>query len=260
MGQGKAITNWRRGLTAFLLLCGQLLAEAYDVPQSSLSPRFAGYANELLAKARASHEADPSDFDKAWRFGKACFFAAEFATNKTRHVQLAETGIAVCRKAVGLRPDSSEANYYLAMNLGQLARNKMLGALPLVREMEDLFLKVADRKPSLDFGGPHRCLGLLYRDAPGWPISVGSHKKAREHLIKAREVAPDYPENIIVLLETWLKFHDRRRLKNDLPRLDPVLQAARRKLTGRPWEAYWDDWENRARSIKARARKLLGDD
>ncbi len=77
-------------------------------------------------------------------------------------------------------PNSAPAHYYLAMNLGQLARTEFLGALKLVREMEREFKTAAELDAQFDFAGPERSLGLLYRDAPGWPVSIGSKRKARE--------------------------------------------------------------------------------
>ena len=66
------------------------------------------------------------------------------------------------------------------MNLGQLARTELLGALKLVKEMEREFKTAADLDKQFDYAGPERCLGLLYRDAPGWPASIGSRRKARD--------------------------------------------------------------------------------
>ena len=264
----KAITNWldhRRPRERFLWVFCCLLAVAMlpsglhagEARQSSLSSKFAGLAHEGLEKARKHYEADPKNAERAWRLGKAFFFSGEFATNKVAHLQLAESGIAVSRQALAAKSESPEACYYLAMNQGQLARTKLLGALPLVREMAKNLRTVATTKPKLDFAGPDRSLGLIYRDAPGWPISVGSKKKARVHLRKAFALVPEYPENIIVLLETWIKWKDRKQLKLDLSVGKAVLQEARKKLTGSQWAPFWDDWDRRWHSIRESSRLLL---
>ena len=52
---------------------------------------------------------------------------------------LAQQGIAACRQLIARTPKSAPAHYYLAMNLGQLARTELLGAFKLVREMEREF-------------------------------------------------------------------------------------------------------------------------
>ena len=95
------------------------------------------------------------------------------------------------------------------MNLGQLARTETLGALKLVREMEREFKTAAELDGHFDYAGPERSLGLLYRDAPGWPVSIGSRRKAREWLEQAEKLAPEYPENHLNLVESYLQWHDR---------------------------------------------------
>jgi hypothetical protein len=90
------------------------------------------------------------------------------------------------------------------MNLGQLARTKGLSALKLVDQMEGEFTRARDLDEHLDYAGPDRSLGLLYRDAPVIG-SVGSRTRAREHLRRAVEVAPQYPENRLSLIEAYLK-------------------------------------------------------
>ena len=90
------------------------------------------------------------------------------------------------------------------MNQGQLARTKLLGAIHLVDEMEVSFKTALALDPTYDFAGPDRCLGLLYRDAPGWPTSIGSRMKARRHLQAAADLRPNHLENRLALLESAL--------------------------------------------------------
>ena len=86
---------------------------------------------------------------------------------------------------------------------GQLARAEApsLAAYRLVRQMEREFKTAADLDKSFDYAGPERTLGLLYRDAPGWPVSIGSRRTAREYLELAAKLAPDYPGNHLNLVE-----------------------------------------------------------
>ena len=73
------------------------------------------------------------------------------------------------------------------MNFGELAEAEApsIAAYKLVNEIEREFKAAADLDEHFDYAGPARCLGLLYRDAPGWPISIGSKHKAREWLERA---------------------------------------------------------------------------
>ena len=150
---------------------------------------FAAYAKRNFQEAQAHYRKAPGEATAAWQFGRACFDLAEFATNNTERASLAEQGIAACRLALARESNSAPAHYYLGMNLAQLARTKGLSALKLVDQMEREFTRARDLDEQLDYAGPDRNLGLLYRDAPVIG-SIGSRTRAREHLRRAVEVAP----------------------------------------------------------------------
>lgn len=256
----KAIFNWNRGFSALLLVFSLAQAApvaAYEAPPSSLHPRFAPWAHKQLVEAKKQYQADTNSLAKANALGYAYFFAGEFATNKTTQAQLAQKGIDICERALKLDPKSPEANYYHALNLGQMARTKLLAALGLVKQMRPALEIAARTKPSLDHAGPDRCLGLLYRDAPGWPISIGDKTKARKHLTRAFAIDSEYPGNIIVQLETWIRWKDYQMLAKHYPIAEPILKAARKQLTGAKWEPFWDDWDKRWKAIKRKATTML---
>ena len=188
--------RWLPWLAAFILGAGCLaLPRAWAAESSGddATNRFTARAAAAFQAAQRQYVADTNNTQAAWQFGRAAFDFGEFATNNAHRAELAEQGIAVTRPITFREPSSAEAHYYLAMNLGQLARTKNLGALPLVGEMETLFKRVRELAPHFDQAGPDRNLGLLYRDAPGWPASIGSSTKAREHLLRAAQLAPDFP-------------------------------------------------------------------
>lgn len=212
----------------------------------------------LFQEARAVWRREPTNATVSWQFGRACFDWAEFATNDTQRANVAEEGIAACRAIIRDQPRSAEAHYYLAMNLGQLARTKLLGALRLVSEMEQEFKTVRNLNPALDFAGPDRCLGLLYLDAPGWPASIGSQTKARTHLLRAAELAPRYPENRLCLLEAALRWNDRKLSAREVKEVAALLPEARQRLTGEAWEVSWVDWEARWKKAREKAPSTKG--
>ncbi len=189
----------------------------------------------------------------AWQFGRACFDWAEFAEKSSERENIAQQGIAACRRAVALDPDSAPAHYFLAMNLGQLARTKTLGALRIVPEMEKEFLRARSLDPLFDYAGPDRALGVLYREAPGWPTSIGSRKKARQHLERAVELRPDYPENHLELLEAYLGWNDAKSVEREVAVLEELLPKARNEFIGERWEQNWADWEKRWKTLRRQA-------
>lgn len=196
---------------------------------------------------------DKTNSETAWRFAKACFERADFSTNDTQRAAFAELGIAASKHAVALDTNSAAAYFYLGVNLGQMARTKLFSALGLLDEMEAAWEKSIALDPKFHYAAAERSLGLLYLDAPGWPISLGSRSKARKHLQQATKLVPDYPENHLCWLEAQLKWGEAKSVKTQLSNMEAILQSARTNFTGAAWSRDWEDWEARWKRIRAKA-------
>jgi len=209
----------------------------------------------IYKEARSRFQESTNSIETAWQFGRACFDLADMAKTDSQRARFAEEGIDACRAALARKYSSGPAHYYLAMNLGELARTKTIGALKLVREMEAEFKQAIELDEKFDFGGPHRSLGLLYKDAPGWPTSVGSRSKARVHLRRANDLSPDYPDNRLSLLEAYLDWGETKAVVEQVSSLDDYLATARAKFSGDAWVLSWLDWDMRVERLKARTRR-----
>jgi tetratricopeptide (TPR) repeat protein len=232
------------------------LASAFSASAQSRLPvaePAAVRVERAYVQCRTRMRTNPTNTEAAWQFARACFDWADFATNNAQRAELAGQGIAACRAAIERDPKLAAAHYYLGLNLGQLARTRRLSALHLLDEMEAAWLRAIELDATFDFAGPHRSLGLLYKDAPGWPTSLGSRKKARRHLQKAVELSPAYPDNQLAWLEALLDWGDKDAALAHLPTVATVLADARAKLTGDDWALSWQDWEARWKRINARA-------
>ena len=248
-------TLWLAG--GLVLLAGLNQATADPVAAET---GFAAYAQKGFQAAKARYQEKPGEASAAWQFGRACFDLAECATNNTQRASLAERGIAACRVAIARESNSAPAHYYLGMNLGQLALTKGLSALKLVDQMEREFTRAHDLDEHLDCAGPDRNLGLLYRDAPAIG-SIGSRTRAREHLRRAVELAPQYPENRLNLIETYLNWGERTGAYREFQTLESAWPAARTNFVGEAWAASWADWEPRLKKLKKKIEespKTLG--
>ncbi len=221
-------------------------AIAENAPASSAVTR----AGKLFEAARARHQSAPTNSEAAWKFGQACFDWADLSPNNRQREQIANEGIAACRQLVVREPKSVPGNYYLGMNLAQLARTKSLGALKIVREMESEFQLVLALDSHFDFAGADRNLGLLYRDCPGWPTSIGSRKKAAQNLQHAVELAPEYPENRLNLAESQVEWGEKKNAAEELKKIEAQLSEARRKFSGEQWESSWSDWDSRIQKLR----------
>ena len=243
---------WLKPVFGVLCLAVCLNPGVLIAATSSAQADFAKYTRSLYAAAQQERASQPTNSETAWKFARACFDTAEFATNNTERADLAKQGIAAARQVLAGDPKSAPAHYYLAMNLGQLARTRGLSALKLVNEMEKEFSLARSLDENLDFAGPDRNLGLLYRDAPSFG-SIGSRTKARKHLTRATEIAPDFPENRLQLLESDLKWDDPTAARRELKALEELWPKARTNFVAEKWNSNWADWTPRLQDAK---RKL----
>lgn len=233
----------RAGLFAVLLalLSTSGLADRLHIPPGYL-PR-----KEALDVAEEVWRKNPQDKDAAWQFARACFDLAE--VDELNRARIAEEGIDACRKALQ-RHTNAGTYYYLALNLGQLARTKKLGALKLVGQMETALEEAIKLDPKFDYAGPHRTLGMLYRDAPGWPASIGSRSKAKQQLLKAIELVPDYPDNQISLIESYIEWGELKNARAAVGNAISPIRQARLNFMGDRWRDSWRDWDQRWERIR----------
>jgi tetratricopeptide (TPR) repeat protein len=239
---GLRISGLKALLAAFLLAAPGLSIRA-EVNDPAIATR------QEFQKAQQEYRSQPQDPQAAWHFARAAFDLGDVATNDSERAEIAEQGIAACERALTKTPDSVALHYYLGLNEGQLARTRSLRALRLVDLMEKEFKRAIELEPKFDYAGPERSLGLLYRDAPSL-VSIGNRTKARAHLQRALELAPQYPENRLNLIESELKWGDRKGARRELKNLEDVWAAARSEFSGPAWKASWVDWEARLRKIK----------
>ena len=212
--------------------------------------RFARSAQERFVTQRAQFQMQPTNVAVACNFARAAEIWAEYARNNSQREEIAFQGREAARKAIALNSNSAAAHYYLALNLAQLAQTKTMGALRLVSEMEKELLRAGELDPMVDFAGPHRSLGILYLEAPDWPVSLGNRSKARLHLEKAAELVPLHPDNQLSLAEALVKWGEKKNASMVMKRVGEAMDKGRSLLRGPEWEQAWNDWENRCDRLK----------
>ena len=248
--RGGLLTRGRTGawlLIILILSSGHLLAESATNAHAR--------AEQLYRQAHAQYEAQPNNPEAQRKLASACFDLAEVPENDVERAKVGEEGIAVARKLLATDPKSAQGHYYLGLNLGEIARTKSMGALKLVDEMEAEFTQAVQLDDKFDFGGADRALGLLYLDAPVWPVSVGSRSKARQHLMRAVELSPDYPENRLCLLEADLKWNNHAGIIEQSAKLKELWPEAHQKYSGEAFEMNWVDWQQRWDNIQKELQK-----
>jgi hypothetical protein len=203
-------------------------------------------------QAHTNHLAATNQYQPAWQFALAAFDWADAQSNDRDRARIAQIGIDTCHAALALQTNGAEAHYFLALNLGQLAQTKTLGALRIVPRIEQAFLAALASDETIDNAGPDRGLGLLYFEAPGWPTSVGSRTKARNHLLHAVELAPLHPGNRLALAEALLEWRERSAARDQLDAIDRDWAANRTRLADPKWDADWRVWLSRRNNLAGR--------
>jgi tetratricopeptide (TPR) repeat protein len=239
--------GWRGSSLLVVFLGLYLFSQLCPVQGENTDP--ATVARQGFYRAKLEYQGNSRDVEAAWRFARAAFDLGDLATNSNERADIAQQGIAACKQALANNPGSAPLHYYLGLNQGQLARTRGLSALKLVDQMELEFTRAIELDASFDYAGPDRTLGLLYRDAPALG-SIGSRPKARVHLQRAVELVPNYPENRLSLIETELKWGDRKQARQELKQLEDAWSAAQTEFAGPAWARSWTDWNARLYKIK----------
>lgn len=231
----------------FLFISGQALAANWDTNAAVADIK------KAFQESRRRYLSNTNDPEAAWRFARACYDLSDLATSNPEKADFASQGISAAQSAIQKDSNSAPAHYYLAMDIGQLADTRRnLSALRMVREMEREFLTARALDEHFDHAGPDRNLGLLYSQAPVI-ASIGSRSKARQHLKMAIQLAGDFPENHLNLIEAYLKWGDKAQALQQLTELERLWPEAQKKFTGEEWALSWVDWQKR---LTAAEKKL----
>ncbi len=96
---------------------------------------------------------------------------------------------------------AAACDYWLAVALGQQAREHPSTAPDALNRVVAALRRAAARLPALEAGGPDRVLALVLLRAPGWPAGPGDAEEGLAAARRAVALAPDYPPNQLALAE-----------------------------------------------------------
>jgi tetratricopeptide (TPR) repeat protein len=145
-------------------------------------------------------EADPKDFESAWKLARARYWIGGRAPADDRRAAL-EAGIAAARGAVAIAPDRPEGHFWMAANMGALAESFGLRqGLRYRGAIRDALVTVLKIDPAFQQGSADRALGRWYHKVPG--LFGGSNRRSEEHLRRALTYNPDSTISRYFLAET----------------------------------------------------------
>ncbi len=248
-----ATTNSTLSLRAWMALALWMLSLMEIVAQTTgATPISSGIlrSNSLRALA-VCREAIRTNASNSARIelAKEAFFFGDVAKDAAEREAVALEGIEASR-AVLQNTNLAAGNYYLALNLGQLARTRSLTALSLVKQMEVHFKEAISLDAKYDHAGALRHLGELDFEAPGWPISIGSRTLARTFIEKAVATDPDYPENPLLNVEALVRWGEYAKARVEIKSLEALFAKAQASDTNHESLQVWADWHMRLNEIQ----------
>jgi hypothetical protein len=156
-------------------------------------------------------------------------------------------GLALAEEALALDRDEPAAILWWTAHRGSEASPlNPVAAVRIASEVERSLLRLRELAPDHEHAAADRVLGIVYFTAPP-VISVGSMKKAEQHLRDALRRFPTYPGNQLTMAELLAKKGDCR-----LARQGAQLALTSRELARFPLEA--PIWKRQANQLLARCR------
>jgi tetratricopeptide (TPR) repeat protein len=171
----------------------------------------AARAVELYQKTVA---ADAGNYVAWWHLARACWYLGDHSP-KPERLAIYDQGKTAAEKAVALRPQEPDGHYWLGVCLGRTGEergvlNSLFMVSPVAREMETvLALNPRDAEAQ-------HVLSILYRKAPGWPLSLGDMEKS---LALARESVANRPDLVnthLGLALTLMAMHQHDEARKEL--------------------------------------------
>ena len=161
-----------------------------------------------------------SDAECDWAYGllsEINYWLGEYADDADDKLAFFEEGVSCGKSGIEINADSLESNFWLAVNSGSYGQEKgIMQSLAMISPIKAAAEKALALDETYFYGGPWRVLGRLYHQAPGFPFSVGSTKKAAECLEKAVEIGPKFFLNRLFLAEVYISNRDKSKAKEQL--------------------------------------------
>lgn len=181
-------------------------------------------AYRLMAAAVRGTPSGPARFE---RLVDATRYALEIGRGEgSRGETFVDSALTAANTLVAEDSSRVEGWYHRAVALGLVAGEDRLKGRDAMTDIRRDAGRAVEIDSSYRQAGPHRVLGALYLRAPGPPAGVGSLRRALRHLEAAVEIAPDHPENLLLLAEAYLEDERSGAARELLDRAERLLDEA----------------------------------
>ena len=182
---------------------------------------------------------DTSDYEVAWRLGRALFFLGQEAQSKEETRACHARAVRVCKLAARAQPGRVEGHFWLGVNLALLAQvENTFNALRKALHARRSLTRAVRIDPLYHAAGPLRVLGRLQHRLPR--LLGGGIARARGNFERAIKLAPENTVTRIYLAEMMLEIGEENRARHELEDLlkaplDPAwaFESARDKEKAR---------------------------
>jgi len=168
---------------------------------------------------------------------RASTWLVENESDADARLQQVTTAIDAAQWCERRAPEDPACGYWLALAIGQQARERPATAKDGMARMDGLLRATIAVDPTLDEAGPHRALALLLLRAPSWPAGPGDTEEGLAQAKAAAALRPEYPPNQIVLAEALSKNGDREAARDAAEHARAL--ALSRKARGDPDASQW---------------------
>ena len=156
-----------------------------------------------------------SQYDVAWRLGRALFFLGQEAQTKEETRRYHARAVLCCRQASRLQPERVEGHFWLGVNLALLAEvENPLNALRHALSARRSLMRAVRLNPAFHDAGPLRVLARLQHKLPR--LLGGGNARARANFERAIQLAPANTVTRLYFAEMLLEAGDKTRMREEL--------------------------------------------
>jgi tetratricopeptide (TPR) repeat protein len=231
------------------VLCALILSACSQVPDDSLATKDEVSAadnaryEELVLDGRGSFLADTRTlsgvetsherykqalriradrYEILWEAARTAVWLGNFGPAEKQDAYVRD-GIRYANTALKIKPDGEEALFYDGALAGKLAELDMEYGMSGLEIIQKRMHQLIDMGSTYIYGGPDRVLAIVLMRAPGSPIGPGDWDLAEQHMKRALEIDPNWPENQLYMAELEFGLANER----DLPEF---AESARKRL------------------------------
>lgn len=176
------------------------------------------------------------------------------ATGKLKAKDFAEHGIIHANNCIKLAPSEAGCYYWRAVNTGLYHKVWVIGYQRGVKQMIEDCNRVISLDPTYDYAGAYRILGQIYTQLPqtgGRPDSIiRDLPLAEKNLREAVRLAPDYPENSLLLADTLFAEEKSVEAKEYLAKAKALVPNWQNDIS-------YNDWHISMKSLEKKIAKKI---